>query len=217
MDVKEAGVAIADPTASDVAPIDDWRDYSDDPLPPILRAAVECFVESGFHGTTVRLIAARAGLSVPGYYHHYPSKEDTLVAVMRHAMADLYGRTLAADATAGSDPVDRLAAHVECLVLFHAHRGDLAFIAASEIRALGPSARDEHIAARDRQQAVLEQIVAAGVRSGAFDVAHERDAVRALVTMCTGVAQWFRPGGGLAAGQLADEYVELALRMLGSR
>ncbi|GAA1466585.1 TetR/AcrR family transcriptional regulator [Microbacterium thalassium] len=206
-----------EPASVEAAPIDDWRDYSADALPPELAAALECFVESGFHGTTVRVIAARAGLSVAGYYHHHPSKEATLVAVMRSAMADLYARTLAADAEAGADPVRRLTSHVECLVLFHAHRGDLAFIAASEIRSLGPQARAEHIAERDRQQAVLESIVHEGVLQGVFSVAHERDAVRALVTMCTGVSQWYRSGGGLEAEELAAEYVELARRMLGVR
>ncbi len=40
----------------------------------VLLAALECFVERGYHGTTIRQIANRAGVSVPGLYHHYASK-----------------------------------------------------------------------------------------------------------------------------------------------
>lgn len=193
-----------------------WRDLSRPALPPLLKAAADCFVESGYHGTTIRTIAARAGLSVPGYYHHYESKHAILVEIMRFAMDDLWERSRAADRDSAQSPEERLARHVECLVLFHAHRADLAFIASSEIRALQAKAHAEHISRRDRQQELFTRIVSEGVAEGVFDVVRPRDTVRALITMCTGVAQWFREGGALSAEELADLYVENARRMLGS-
>src|SRR5262245_21992775 len=45
-------------------------------LPQVLRAAVDLFVEKGVHGTTIREIAARAGVSEGALYRHYESKED---------------------------------------------------------------------------------------------------------------------------------------------
>ncbi|MFD6365008.1 hypothetical protein ACFWFX_34990 [Streptomyces roseolus] len=53
---------------------------------------------------------------------------------------------------AGDDVQRRLDMLVECLVLFHAHRRDLAFIAYSEIRSLTGEARGTSIGARDRRQ-----------------------------------------------------------------
>ncbi|WP_084529215.1 helix-turn-helix domain-containing protein [Nocardia crassostreae] len=44
----------------------------------ILHAAVSAFAEYGFHATTTRDIAARAGLSPAGLYVHFNSKEEVL-------------------------------------------------------------------------------------------------------------------------------------------
>lgn len=191
-----------------------WRDFAEPTLPPLLQAAATCFVENGYHGTSTRGVAARAGLSVPGYYHHYESKQAVLIAIMRSAMRELYGRSLSADRDAGSRAKERLDNHIECLVLFHAYRADLAFIASSEIRALRADARIEHIAARDQQEALLNDIVAMGIADGDFHAPHPRDVARALITMCTGVSQWYKLGGDMAPEDLASRYVGYASRML---
>ena len=41
----------------------------------ILRAALSCFVERGFHGTAVPEIARRAEVAAGTLYHYFPSKE----------------------------------------------------------------------------------------------------------------------------------------------
>lgn len=187
-----------------------WRDYSEPLLPPILEAALECFVEHGYHGTTIRTVAARAGLSVPGLYHHYPSKQALLVAIVHKAMEDLLARSQAALAEAGSSVEARFAALIECLVLFHAHRSKLAFISASEIRSLEGESREAHIAARDRQQRILDDIVSQGAAEGIFATKFPKHSSRAIVTMCTGVAQWYDPAGSLTPEELADSYVTIA-------
>jgi hypothetical protein len=58
-----------------------WRDYEDLGLPKPLAAALEAFVEQGYHGTSIRDVASRSGLSVPGLYHHYPSKQAMLIGL----------------------------------------------------------------------------------------------------------------------------------------
>ena len=186
-----------------------WRDFSQPVLPPPLHAALECFLEHGYHGTSIRAVATRAGLSVPGLYHHYPSKQALLVGIAESAMADLYARSTAALAEAGDDVEARFALLIECLVLVHAYRWEHAFIAASEIRSLEGAARTAHIAARDRQQKLLEEVVGEAVRQQCFATEYPKDASRAVTTMCTGVAQWYRAGGPLTPEQLAVRYVQI--------
>ncbi len=193
-----------------------WRDYTTEPLPPILRGAQSCFVEQGYHGTTIRELAAATGLSVPGLYHHYRSKQALLVAICRAAMDDLWERSQAALAEAGDDVVRQLDLLVECLVLFHAHRRELAFLASAEIRGLEPEARDAHIAARDRQQRLMDQVIDDGAARGAFSTPFPREVSRAVVTMCTGVSQWYRPGGELTPAQLAERYQVMARMTVGT-
>jgi AcrR family transcriptional regulator len=194
-----------------------WRDFGSDPLPPILEGALECFVEHGYHGTTIREVAAATGLSVPGLYHHHHSKQSLLVGICERAMVDLWERSEAALVEAGDDVLRRLDLLVECLVLFHAHRRSLAFIAATEIRSLDPGARAAHIAARDRQQRLMDDVLAAGVATGAFTTPYPRQTSRAIVTMCTGVSQWFRADGALSPAALAEQYRALARMTAGSR
>lgn len=45
-----------------------WRSFPALDLHVVLRAALECFGRKGFHGATIRDIAAEAGLGVPTLY-----------------------------------------------------------------------------------------------------------------------------------------------------
>lgn len=192
-----------------------WRQYDASALPPLLKVALDCFVEHGYHGTTIRTVAQRSGLSVPGLYHHYPSKQALLVSIAQFAMEDLLRRSKAALTEAGTSAEEGLRLLVECLVLFHAHRSDVAFIAASEIRSLEEGARAEHIASRDEQQRMVDDVIFRGSAEGLFATEYPRETSRAIVTMCTGVAQWYRPDGALSPEELAHRYVAIARAALG--
>ena len=207
---SKASAAATGSTPPDAASADGgWQDFSPPALRPALAAALACFMENGYHGTTIRQVATRAGLSVPGLYHHFPSKQALLVALDAEAMSELWDRSTAALADGPQSVLERFNRLIRCLTLFHAHRGELAFIALSEIRSLEGSARTEHIAARDRQQSLLNAIIDDGVAAGIFDAPHPRETSRAITTMCTGVAQWYRIDGELTPEELADRYGRL--------
>ncbi len=55
----------------------------------ILDAAIRCFADKGYFGTTVDDIAALTGLSKGAIYHHFHSKRDILLAVFEEWSADL--------------------------------------------------------------------------------------------------------------------------------
>ncbi|MDR6173567.1 AcrR family transcriptional regulator [Nocardioides zeae] len=191
-------------------PAGDWRTYAPLVLDPALRGALATFLELGYHGATMRAVAARSGLSVAGLYHYYASKQQMLVTILDRTMSDLAARTDAA-AAAGADPAERFANLVECLALFHTHRRELGFIGAAEMRSLLPAARHRIAAVRRGEQAKVDREVVAGRAAGAFDVAEPLEAARAVVTMCTALAQWYRPTGPATPEEVAAGYVELAL------
>lgn len=56
----------------------------------ILEAAFEAFAQYGFHGSSMREIAAACGISHPGIRHHFDSKDDLLVAVLRQRDHKIY-------------------------------------------------------------------------------------------------------------------------------
>jgi AcrR family transcriptional regulator len=45
-------------------------------------AAIELFMEQGYHATTMRQIAERAGLALGGIYNHFSSKEEIFQAII---------------------------------------------------------------------------------------------------------------------------------------
>lgn len=193
----------------------DWRRYDPLVLDPVLRAALDAFVEVGYHGSTVRDIAARSGLSKPGTYHYYPRKQKLLVAILDMTMADLLERSRAACEEGGRDPVRRFALLVECLALFHTYRSDLGFIGASEMRSLEPPNRDRIAALRTEQQRMLDVEVEAATVAGRFTTPFPHEASRAVATMCTGLAQWYKPRGALTPEETAAQYVRFALDLMG--
>lgn len=187
-----------------------WRHYDDAALPGPLAAALDLFAERGYEGTSIREIASRAGLSVPGLYHHHPSKHALLVALTQGSMVDLLGRSRQALAEAGSSPREQFDAVVESLLRFHMFRREQAFVASTEMRSMEPGARDAFVGMRDEQQRMLDEIVRDGVRSGDFSTPYPEDASRAVTTMCVAVASWYRPDGPLTPEVLVDRYLVIA-------
>ena len=102
--------------------LQDWRNYDPPAVNELLSAAISVFLDVGYHGATVRSIAANSPLSVPGIYHHYRTKQELLVAIFDATVGDLVWRVEAAIEEAGADPVDRFALLIECRALFHANR-----------------------------------------------------------------------------------------------
>ncbi|PKZ64572.1 TetR family transcriptional regulator [Gordonia terrae] len=191
----------------------DWRQYGPLDFSPILLAAVEEFLAVGYHGTTMRRISTRCGMSVPGIYNYYPSKQLILVDILDRTMADLEWRAAAA-AASEDDAVGKFCALVENLALYHTHRRRLGFLGSSEVRALEPSNQRNVSRRRNRQQALVDEQVHAAGALGHFRPPHPDDAARAVVTMCTALPTWWQPDGRLTPEQLAAEYVDYALGIM---
>jgi AcrR family transcriptional regulator len=65
----------------------------------LLEATVELLVEKGYAGTSTTLVSERAGVSRGAQLHHFPTKQDLVVAAVRH-VTEVRGAELAAAARA---------------------------------------------------------------------------------------------------------------------
>jgi AcrR family transcriptional regulator len=111
----------------------------------VLEATVELLAERGYGGTSTRLAAERAGVSLGALQHHFRTKAELSVEALRYASRRL-AREFVAAAPADGDATERFAAILDRL--FVVFRG-ATFAAAVEI----------HLAARtdpDLQQAAAE-------------------------------------------------------------
>lgn len=188
----------------------DWRRFEPLELDPVLTAAMTVFLRQGYHGASVRDVASVSGLSVSGIYHHHASKQEMLQRILDLGMSDLLERCRSA-ASEGPDEVERFCLLVETMALFHTHRREVGFLAASEMRSLDPAARADMTARRSAQQRLVDTEVEAGVASGRFRTPFPREVSRAVVTMCKSIAEWYNPAGAFAPGDIADRYVRFAL------
>ncbi|HJR40338.1 MAG TPA: TetR family transcriptional regulator, partial [Nocardioidaceae bacterium] len=63
----------------------------------LLEATVDCLVERGWSGTSTTLVSKRAGVSRGAQLHHFPTKNDLVLAAVAH-VTEVRGADLAAAA-----------------------------------------------------------------------------------------------------------------------
>ncbi|MBZ5736168.1 TetR/AcrR family transcriptional regulator [Nocardioides sp. TRM66260-LWL] len=177
----------------------------------VLRAARSCMAERGYHGTSIRDIAARAGMTSAALYHHFASKQAVLAALMDGALAQASTMVDEALAGAASDPPARLQATVHAWALFHAVHRDDALIGSSELRSLEGAHLDHVVATREGIERRLADVVLAGVDAGDFRTADALLAARAVMSMGSSIVAWFDPSGPLSPEEIAETYAGLAL------
>jgi AcrR family transcriptional regulator len=78
----------------------------------IIQTAILAFAEVGYHGASLRDIAARADISHPGLLHHFPTKAALLEAVLEYRDA-VDNEAFAEDMARGTDYFEALVRVVE--------------------------------------------------------------------------------------------------------
>lgn len=178
----------------------------------ILQCALELFAERGFHGTGIRDIAARAGISTANLYH-YGSKEKLLAQIMTSALTRLLSAAhIIRDRV--EDPDQRLDALVRMHVITHALSPEASSVVDDQVGALDEESRAEVVSLRDRYESFYADVVTQGVASGQYSVPDVSAARLGILEMCSGVARWFSPSGRFSALQVADIHVDLVRSLL---
>jgi AcrR family transcriptional regulator len=182
----------------------------------LLNAAAGAFADRGFHATTTRDIASRAGLSPAGVYVHFDSKEALLYALSRRgheAALDLV-RT---SAGGSGSPVDRVRRVMSAFAAWHAEHFEVARVVQYEFPHLLLRHRDEVLALRKEIDEVVRELIEDGVASGEFEVADVPDTALALMSLCIDVARWYSPGVRRTPERIGRTYASLGLRLLRAR
>ncbi|MCI0384821.1 TetR/AcrR family transcriptional regulator [Streptomyces sp. CNQ085] len=196
-------------------PDDSWGEVAPDAARRLLLAAVEAFAERGFHATTTRDIASRAGMSPAALYIHYRTKEELLYQISRVGH-ERSVRILTEAGNSAVTPADRLAAAVRAFVRWHAERHTTARVVQYELNALAEEHYAEIVALRRRSEEILRGILQDGVAAGDFTVPDIRGTALAVLSLCVDVARWFRAGGTRTPGEIGEFYAGLVLKMVGA-
>jgi AcrR family transcriptional regulator len=163
---------------------------SEDARARVLAAAMRALAANGYQGSSLASIAADAGLTVPGLLHHFPSKNDLLVALLEERDRLEEGRNHLEDAR-GFEALDRL------LALAERNKRTPEVVRAFTVL-VGESVGAEHPARRwaqeryPRFQSDIAHALRRGVEDGEIRADADLDAVAAeIVAMLDGLqVQW---------------------------
>ncbi|MFK0127471.1 TetR/AcrR family transcriptional regulator [Streptomyces nigra] len=192
-----------------------WGEVTPDAARRLLIAAVEAFAERGYHATTTRDIAGRAGMSPAALYIHYKTKEELLHRISRIGHEKALDILCAAARREGT-PAERLADAVGSFVRWHAGGRTTARVVQYELDSLGPDARAEILALRRQCDAEVRGIIEEGVAAGDFDVLDVKGTTLAVLSLCIDVARWFNVSGPWTPDEVGALYADLVLRMVGA-
>lgn len=182
----------------------------------VLAAAVELFATKGFHGTGIREVAEHAGMRSASLYHWFSTKEELLVRIMTEGNQRLCHAARLALVEL-DEPDTRLAALVQVHVAVHARDRRSALVVDSELRSLSEPARTEMMALRDTYERIWQHTLEDGVIRRRFNVSRPKFARLALIQMCTGVSQWYRPDAGVPLEQICESFAEMSLKLVEAR
>ncbi|MGW3010483.1 TetR/AcrR family transcriptional regulator [Streptomyces sp. NPDC001219] len=194
---------------------EEWAGVTPDAARRLVSAAVEAFAERGYHATTTRDIAGRAGMSPAALYIHYKTKEELLYRIsgIGHEKAL---RIMGAAAEAGGSAADRLRDAVRTFARWHAEHHTTARVIQYELQALSPEHYSEIAGLRRRTDRLLRQIIQDGADSGEFRADDVPGTTLAVLSLCVDVARWFTSDGPRTPDEVGTLYADLVLRMVGA-
>lgn len=178
----------------------------------ILSTAAEMFARKGLRATTVRAIADAVGMLSGSLYHHFPSKDAILDAVLTRYLDAIRSR-YAAVLASGKSPAERLHDLVVTSLEVAEEQPHATAIYQNEAQYLRetPSFHEIQSAVAEVQQAWL-QVIEAGVADGSFrDDIPTRVFYRLIRDAVWLSIRWHRPGGSYSTQQLAEDVTSLFL------
>lgn len=197
----------------DAQPVGSWVAPSDT-VRRLLDAAAQAFADRGYHATTTRDIASRAGLSPAGVYVHFSSKEDVLYQLSSRGHQQALDLVRAAIASTHTPPA-QLAAAMSRFTVWHVEHHAIARVVQHEFPHLSPEHRDEVLDQRKQIDAALRQVLIAGRASGDFVLDHVANTSLALLSIVVDVARWYTPAISRTPEQIGRTNAVLGLRLVG--
>jgi TetR/AcrR family transcriptional regulator, cholesterol catabolism regulator len=182
----------------------------------IIEAAEMLFSERGYHGTTMRDIAAETGILPGSLYAHIESKEDVLLEICTAAAAQ-FMTGVEIVATGPWPPKEKLRRAMRAHVDVVARAREAARVFLEEWTALSEPRRQEVRALRDRYEALWDGIIGEGIRKGAFRKMDRRFARLLVLSAANWTYTWYDPAGPLSPQEIADRFTALLLDGLAAK
>ncbi|NLX11770.1 MAG: TetR/AcrR family transcriptional regulator [Chloroflexi bacterium] len=181
----------------------------------ILHAAATVFCRQGYHGATMADIAAEVNLTAGSLYHHFPSKQELLLAVLDAGLGQMIS---AVQAVVEGDavPPEKLRQIVQLHVQSEIDNVNIAAAVIFESRALleMPGVRDQYVRQRDALEALYRRVIEDGIACGDFRALDVGIFVKTMFGALNWVSVWYRPAGRMSGAEIAEEIARTFLASL---
>ena len=146
-------------------------------------------------------------MAVGNLYYYFEDKHELLAFCQEDALAGL--RANADRARSLDEPPETrlfvlLAGHLLCL-----HEGTPGSLAHLEVEALQGSWREQILGERDEYEAILRELLTAGVEAGSFRPVDPALAAKALLGALNWTVKWYDPQGAQSPRDFAFDLAEL--------
>ena len=182
----------------------------------VLQACLVLFADQGFAGSSIRDIAAAAGLQPASLYNHFASKEAMLTALLLVGNEHHTDYLLSAVLASGAEPRSQMQALVRAHVRVHCEYSRLALIVNREEQFLPGDVQPQVAGLRARSGKLLADILERGARGGSFTPLSATITMLAIAGLGLDAARWFPYQSDVSAEGLGDIYTALTMRMLGA-
>jgi AcrR family transcriptional regulator len=169
------------------------------------------FAERGYHATSIAALLDATGVSSGALYHYVTTRDELLVLICDELMDPLLERAHAILAT-GAPAEAQLRELLRAWLEHVEHHLDHMRVFQQERHVIEREPRWGEIRAKRLEfERLLEDLLARAEDSGAMRIPDRRLALLALLGMVNYTPTWFRPGGRLRPGEIADGYCDLLL------
>ena len=196
-------------------PFEDRRRLRDEKRDAVLRMAVRLFLEEGYHRTPLARIAERLNITKPALYNYFGGKEEILIELFRLG-DELYEENFGRIEHEAGDGREKLKALIRAYAWAMTTDFGMCF-ARLDDRELGEEARAAVRRSKQRYDLAFRKAIESGIADGSIRPCDARLAAFAVAGALNGIADWYKPGGRLDGGTIADEFAERLTEGLSAR
>ncbi len=177
----------------------------------ILEAAAEAIAEHGFHGMSMRALAAATGMSLANFYNYFDSKEDLLFELHTRAFSTLIMTTNAEVRTA-KEPEEQLYLFFAAHVGFFVQHAAVMRVLVHEAGRLAPKHRPTVRQIKDEYFERAREIVGAVMaKHGKVEPIDVERCTYCIFGMLNWVYTWFDPRRHGTAADVARTIHKMAM------
>src|SRR6516165_9688261 len=180
----------------------------------IRQAAVHMIAEHGFRAASLRKVAEEVGIQAGSLYNYIKSKDDFLFNLLKEHLELMLADLERANSKSAS-VVERLKKFIELHIRFHTEQKEEVIIGNLELRSLSGKNRKTVTELRDRYSTFLTELIKEGVKKRLFVSEDPRVTTFAILSMLSGVANWYEEDGRLTQARIVDLHLKMTFRLLG--